>query len=523
MLERLTLRDRIDLALEPAFSIGALHIKPAHLQVLHAGELHPVEPRVMQVLVLLAQADGRVVSRDELVDRCWDGRIVGENAIQRIMSRLRALGSTTGAFEVKAVTKVGYILRAIDAGGTDAGACEDADCKSLAEPETSSSPLPLSRQPTRRLLLGSALALSAAAIGAAVHRNLGASRNPDESAASELLAKAREAQLIGLPEQEEQAIAYLRRATEVVPRHAEAWGALSLAYQHQLENGKPDELPSLAANAADAGRRALALDQANVEAKVALATIPCNFRRWAECEERINAIGDAHGRRAVVECPLGLVRCDVGRWAEAVASFRIAYAAEPFHVGNRITLVRGLWGQGQLAEADRILADSLELWPRHRWIWRMRFDFLAITGRPGAALALMADPESRPMIPPGANEPPYEALAAFATAMETRSSDDLARAATFGGTRREPGPFGHHPMYLLKLDRVDEVFDLVEHRFFGGPGVPPPTPLDRRRTSFLFSSLARPMQSHPRYRPLLDRLGLTSYWRKTGTRPDFPV
>ena len=65
----------------------------------------------MLVLVALHQADGQVVSRDELIARCWDGRVVGEDAINRAISRVRDLGrSLDDAFQLETIAKVGYRL-----------------------------------------------------------------------------------------------------------------------------------------------------------------------------------------------------------------------------------------------------------------------------------------------------------------------------------------------------------------------------------------------------------------------------
>jgi DNA-binding winged helix-turn-helix (wHTH) protein len=66
----------------------------------------------MQVLVALARADGRIVTRDELIDWCWNGRIVGEDAINRAIFRLRQVagGIGGGGFRIETITKVGYRL-----------------------------------------------------------------------------------------------------------------------------------------------------------------------------------------------------------------------------------------------------------------------------------------------------------------------------------------------------------------------------------------------------------------------------
>ena len=99
----------IDLARAEPFRLGALEVDPPRRRV-STGET--LEPRVMQVLVALARANGAVVSRDELIRTCWDGRIVGEDSITRVIGRLRKLAEEQGggAFAIETVPKVGYRL-----------------------------------------------------------------------------------------------------------------------------------------------------------------------------------------------------------------------------------------------------------------------------------------------------------------------------------------------------------------------------------------------------------------------------
>lgn len=102
----------VNLAREPDFRLGGLLIRPSLREVLTAARRQRIEPRVMQVLVALARAGDRVVSRDELIARCWDGRIVGEDAINRCIGRLRRLARTVdGGFCIDTVARVGYRLR----------------------------------------------------------------------------------------------------------------------------------------------------------------------------------------------------------------------------------------------------------------------------------------------------------------------------------------------------------------------------------------------------------------------------
>ena len=103
----------MSLAREPAVRLGALSIDPATRRIAHDdGREEIIEPRVMQVLVALLRAEGRIVPRDELFATCWPGVMVGEDALNRVMGRLRRLASGLGAesFKIETVTKVGYRL-----------------------------------------------------------------------------------------------------------------------------------------------------------------------------------------------------------------------------------------------------------------------------------------------------------------------------------------------------------------------------------------------------------------------------
>lgn len=102
--------ERIDLAHERDFPLGALTVHPSTREVSQGGLRTVIEPRVMQVLVALSRANGAVVSKDDLTRQCWDGRVVGEDAINRVMSRLRRVAEESGAFRIETVTRVGYRL-----------------------------------------------------------------------------------------------------------------------------------------------------------------------------------------------------------------------------------------------------------------------------------------------------------------------------------------------------------------------------------------------------------------------------
>src|SRR5580704_19780678 len=128
---------RTGLAHEQSVRLGALFIDPPSRRVAHDdGREEFLEPRVMQVLVTLLRAEGRILSRDELLDTCWPGVMVGEDALNRVMGRLRRLagGVGEGAFRIETVTKVGY--RLVAAGAERSSAATSA-------PATTAPQLPL--------------------------------------------------------------------------------------------------------------------------------------------------------------------------------------------------------------------------------------------------------------------------------------------------------------------------------------------------------------------------------------------
>jgi TolB-like protein/DNA-binding winged helix-turn-helix (wHTH) protein len=100
------------LAGEDDFQLGDILVRPSLREVEARGVRESLEPRVMQVLVALARANGAVVSRDDLIRQCWGGRVVGEDAINRCVSKIRQLAELGGggAFEIDTIPRVGYRL-----------------------------------------------------------------------------------------------------------------------------------------------------------------------------------------------------------------------------------------------------------------------------------------------------------------------------------------------------------------------------------------------------------------------------
>jgi TolB-like protein len=107
-------RLEVDLTFEPDFTLGSASIYPSGHEISIGGRLHNLEPRVMQVLVALGRAAGKTVTRDELIDRCWNGRCVSDDAVNRTVSKIRALAQLDGgaSFRIETRSRLGYRLLA---------------------------------------------------------------------------------------------------------------------------------------------------------------------------------------------------------------------------------------------------------------------------------------------------------------------------------------------------------------------------------------------------------------------------
>jgi hypothetical protein len=92
-----------------------LTVSPSRREIRVGEQRMGLEPRVMQVLVVLGRAAGSVVPRDELVARCWGDVVVGEDALNRTLGKLRRLpwGDTGAPFEIARHLALAGVPRAL--------------------------------------------------------------------------------------------------------------------------------------------------------------------------------------------------------------------------------------------------------------------------------------------------------------------------------------------------------------------------------------------------------------------------
>lgn len=115
------------------FRFGDWLVRPAGHALQRGDQTVPLEPRLMQVLVLLCSAPGQVFSADELLQRCWDDAELGDNPVHKCLALLRkALGdSATAPRYIRTLRGQGYCTVA---------AVERLDAPAPARPWTGASP-----------------------------------------------------------------------------------------------------------------------------------------------------------------------------------------------------------------------------------------------------------------------------------------------------------------------------------------------------------------------------------------------
>lgn len=104
--------DGWDAKLNQPFHVGTCLVEPDLNQIVGPQGAIRIEPKSMKVLLCLVQQPGRVVTRQELLDRVWEGTIVEENTLSRCVSQLRkAFGDSARQPRfIETIPKTGYRL-----------------------------------------------------------------------------------------------------------------------------------------------------------------------------------------------------------------------------------------------------------------------------------------------------------------------------------------------------------------------------------------------------------------------------
>jgi DNA-binding winged helix-turn-helix (wHTH) protein/Tfp pilus assembly protein PilF len=504
---------RIVLARQKPFRLGAVEVRPATREVIGPAGRAVLQPRVMQVLVALAQADSQILTRDDLAVTCWDGRIVGEDALSRIISKLRRIGEVIGrdGWRLETIPRVGYRLVPVGH-DPDAGLV-------VALPAT------LAGHRRRGLLAAGGGVVIAAGIGGLIWWRT--PRVPRQ--AQVLYQKGRDALKPGLQADNAQAQGFLREAVALAPDYAPAWGALALAYQGSLLYTAPPRQAGVKAQAEAAARRALELDPDEPQAAAARALLAQSWRNWTATEKLYQRALSLHARDPQVEFVYARLLLETGRIKASVGPAQSSVKGDEFAVWHQHTLACCLWAAGRLEETEQVLAKALARWPRHYALWFLQLAMLTYSGRADRAVAMGEDLANRPL---NISFDDTELNVTCARAMASGAAGDLRRTADLqlAAARRGMGYAENAMTYLSAAGFLDEAFGLARAMYLGedlarlGARFAMGTFLvaNRRQSHHLFMPATAAMRADPRFPPLMQEIGLADYWRVSGRPPDDP-
>ncbi len=116
--------DRIrTLAAGSRFRVGPVLVHPERLAIERDGVEISLEPRIMELLVALAEHAGDVIGAEQLLIEVWRGTFYGDNPVHRAIGVLRRqLGDDTNSpVFIVTIRKRGYRLKVL---GVTTGAGE---------------------------------------------------------------------------------------------------------------------------------------------------------------------------------------------------------------------------------------------------------------------------------------------------------------------------------------------------------------------------------------------------------------
>lgn len=455
------------------------------------------EPRVIQVLLALADARGRVLSREDLLQQCWNSQIVGDDAINRSIAEVRRIARAIGAeFSIETVPRVGYRLNGIDWDKL---------------PETRG-PVAEGVGPNRRILIaggivGAALVVTASA--SVLQRN----RNKEIDA---IIERGRALQASGELKDDGRAEVLFKQAIALDPRRADAWGWLAVVLHNEQ-------------TAREAALRAIDIDPSEPNARTVLAYQSRDLEAWTRWEDELLKVLSDAPNSGLALSHLTLFYQGMGRCRDSLIANERLVKIEPYHPGHQSRRALKHWIFGRVGDADKVAETALRLWPRNSFVWNAKMLLLAFTDRAPAALALLNDVQHRPE---RLTDPAIRSWQAGLDAINSRNRADIDRAVKTctASASLAPGLAANAIMLFSYLNEMDAAYRVAEGLFENrgnvvqqsrGTGIKDVYSASSwGRTQFLFIPATKAFRDDRRFPDLCKRMGHVAYWKQRGVWPD---
>lgn len=318
-----------------------------------------------------------------------------------------------------------------------------------------------------------------------------------------------------------QAIALLTDATRLAPQSELAWGGLALAYAARRRSARIEERSGLEARGRAAAEKALRLDPNEPRSLAALRIMSPLYRNWRKAEEEARRALSRNPKFPILLFVLSDVLGSVGRWREATSLSNRLDRKRFLLPGAERKAIINLWSAGDLQAADEAIKAAVQRWPKQRQVWRTQIAYLLYSGRASEALVILNDTAERPL---DVLPETIEAASATAKALIGQISRSKGVAANLSYLKTNPGAALAVSQACAAMGDAATAFDLLDGYYFGeGKWVAlvPPGGDQDRQTSPLFQPPMTGLWKDERFASLVERIGLTDYWQKSRSRPDY--
>jgi hypothetical protein len=245
------------------------------------------------------------------------------------------------------------------------------------------------------------------------------------------------------------------------------------------------------------------------------------YHNWLEAERSARQALSKNPKFPILLFVLSDVLGNVGRWREATELSNRLDRKKFLLPGAERKAIVNLWAAGDLQAADEAIKAAVEKWPKQRQVWRTQIAYLLYSGRASEALAILNDVEARPLDVP---LPLIDAASATAKALTGQMSSAHAVAQNLAYLKTNPRLALPVAQACAAMGDATKSFDLLHGYYFGRgdwAALAPPAGDQDRQTSPLFQPPMRSLWNDRRFTELVRKIGLSDYWRSSGTRPDY--
>ena len=298
-----------------------------------------------------------------------------------------------------------------------------------------------------------------------------------------------------------------RAVTAALPDFSFGWSARALAAVPLAQEAMSADAKQMAAEARNAAQRSIDLDDQNPEGYMALAgLLPLN-----SYDEREGLLKKAISVRRL-ECgcerlSYGDFLASVGRVEDAAEQYERGRAKMPLAPFSNVRLAHALYSVGRHEEADRILAETLEVWPDASDVQLLKVKAAFWTKRYDDALLALRSPELHlARQQRDALTATFEALKSGASDRRTDALSLLERCAS-DPKRTDRLIVGAFAALHDETSALLAAQSLIASR-------------GHRYADVLFEPNLASARQSPIYQALVNRLGLPRYWKSDGHTPD---